>query len=108
MGESIANPLKPIKINTPVIAVTAMRFGAKKLVDEPPSITNNTASRTNSDNSNTTRTYRFFNCPALAAPTAHAAPTKNCHARVSGLKNANYWASILMRSKNDVPGCANT
>ena len=68
MRESIAKPSKPANTNMPVMTVTAMRFGAKKLVDAPPSITSNTTSRANSVSSNTTRKYRFFNCPALAAP----------------------------------------
>ena len=108
MTENTAKTSKPANTNRPVTTVTATRLGAKKLVAALPSITNNATSSASNASSNHTRTRRFFNCHAREAPAAHAAPTRNCQARVSGLKNANDSASILIRSINEVPDCVNS
>ena len=102
------NASKPTSTNMPVTTVTPTRLGAKKLVDAPPSTISSARSSTNNVSSNTTRTQRVFKRHARAAPTAHAAPTRNCQARVNGLKNANDSASILIRSINEAPDCVNT
>ena len=106
MAESTVKPSKPTRIKRPVTAVNAMRFGAKKFVEAIPSNTSNATSHARNVIVKHTRIRWFFNFHIRTGATAHAAPTRNCQARVIGLKNANDSA-ICVRSKTDVPNCPN-